>query len=193
MIVSVDLRIRTEALEQIRQGYGELKDRALHWLYQDQGFEGPSSILYSADLRYRGQSYEIDTPLEESWIESGDLEAIARAFHLEHERHYEHADDEAPVQVINLRLIVVAVPPKPEFTRQDRSDETPRAHSQADVFFDGRRHKADVYQRGDLRAGHRFDGPAIVQQDDCTTCILDGIAAEVDDYGNLILEQRAAT
>ncbi len=192
-IKTVYVDLEPDRFEQIRQGYGELKDRALHWLYQEQGFQGPSTIIYSADLRYRGQSYEIDTPLEEAWIESGDLYAIAQAFHREHKRLYEHADDEAPVQLINLRLIVVAVPPKPEIMPQDRSDGAPRALSQVEVYFDGRSHQADVYQRRDLRAGHRFVGPAIVQQDDCTTCVLDGIAVEVDDYGNLILQQRAAT
>ena len=42
--------------------------------------------------------------------------------------------------------------------------------------------------RDGLRAGHRFRGPAVVAQDDCTTIVLAGFGAEVDGHGNLILE-----
>ena len=55
------------------------------------------------------------------------------------------------------------------------------------VFYDGRCHEAALYRRTDLRAGQRFAGPAVVLQDDCTTCVLGGYAVEVDAYGNLIL------
>ena len=124
-IKTVYFDLEPARIDQMRRGYAALRDRALHWLYQEQGFEGSSTIIYSADLRYRGQSYEIETPLEDGWIESGDLDAIARAFHHEHKRLYEHADEEAAVQLINLRLVVVGVPPKPEFARQARVEGTP--------------------------------------------------------------------
>ena len=55
------------------------------------------------------------------------------------------------------------------------------------VFYDGADHEAALYRRADLRAGQRFSGPAVVLQDDCTTCVLGGFNAQVDPYGNLIL------
>ena len=60
-----------------------------------------------------------------------------------------------------------------------------------EVYAGGERHPAGIYHRTDLRAGQHFQGPAVVAQDDCTTCILDGFAASVDGYGNLILEMEA--
>jgi len=44
-----------------------------------------------------------------------------------------------------------------------------------------------LYHRSALLAGHRFDGPAIIAQDDTTTCVLPGCEAVVDEYGNLLL------
>jgi N-methylhydantoinase A len=45
-----------------------------------------------------------------------------------------------------------------------------------------------VYARVDLRPGMRFDGPAIVEQDDCTTVVEPGMVTRVDAFGNLLVE-----
>jgi N-methylhydantoinase A len=172
----------------IRDGFAELREAAMTWIRDEQGFGGEATLLHSADLRYRGQSYEIDTPLELEWLETGDVAAIEAAFHREHERVYEHADEEAPVQVINLRMVVVGEPPKPALPLLAKAEGDPVPVGSVEVHVDGGRQPAGIYRRGDLRAGHRFQGPAIVTQDDCTTCILNGFSAEVDEYGNLILE-----
>jgi N-methylhydantoinase A len=48
---------------------------------------------------------------------------------------------------------------------------------------------AKIYQRGDLAAGARIEGPAIVEQFDATTVIPAGWTAQSDKFLNLILEQ----
>jgi N-methylhydantoinase A len=47
-----------------------------------------------------------------------------------------------------------------------------------------------VYARERLRAGHGFDGPAIVEQYDATTVVCPEQTVSVDAYGNLIVESR---
>jgi len=188
-IRTVYVDLAPASLATLRAGFAELRERATRWIRDEHGFDGPIALLHSADLRYRGQSYEIDTPLDAGWLETGDLAAMAAAFHREHERLYEHADSEAPIQVINLRLVVVGTPPKPRFAPVERAPaaSAPVAAGAAEVFYDGGRHQAAVFERAALLAGHRFDGPAIVTQDDCTTCVLGGFSGRVDDAGNLIL------
>lgn len=176
------------AVDTLRDGYAGLRRRALSWLREEQGFEGEATLLYTADLRYRGQSFEIETVLQESWIEAGDLQAIADAFHGEHARVYDHADGDAPVQVINLRLVILGAAPKPELRELARSDVPPEAIGSIDVFYDGAWHQAMLYDRAALLSGQRIVGPAVVQQDDCTTCILGGFDAEIDAYGNILLK-----
>ena len=44
-----------------------------------------------------------------------------------------------------------------------------------------------VSDRGGLGAGHRFDGPPIVEEMDSTTLVLPDYAVEVDRYGNLLI------
>ncbi len=49
-----------------------------------------------------------------------------------------------------------------------------------------------TYRRENLRAGHRIDGSAIVDQLDATTVIFPGQQAAVDRHGNLIITEGAA-
>ena len=42
-----------------------------------------------------------------------------------------------------------------------------------------------------LAAGQRLAGPAIVPQEDCTTCLPAGFVCAVDRYGNLVIEPQA--
>jgi N-methylhydantoinase A len=190
-ILTIYADLEEEVAGKLQEALIELQNRALHWLKEEQGFNGEPILKVSADMRYRGQSYEIDTPLERTWIEDRNINALVSAFHLEHTRLYEYADEAAPLQIINLRLIISGVPPKPEISPLETSDAPPSPIGQTPVYCDGEKHQADIYRRGDLRAGQSFNGPAIVAQDDTTSCILEGFRVEVDALGNLILNLEA--
>ena len=56
---------------------------------------GPHALIYSAEMRYRGQSFEIDTALDPAAIEAVTLDAMAAPSTAEHERIYGHADPHA--------------------------------------------------------------------------------------------------
>ena len=40
-----------------------------------------------------------------------------------------------------------------------------------------------------MRAGDKILGPAVIIQDDCTTCVPSGFDVLVDGYGNRIIER----
>ena len=187
-IRTVYLDLEPDTADAIRKGFADLRDEAMQWLRDEQGFAGEATLLYSADMRYRGQSFEIDTLLGAADIEGGDVAALAAKFHREHGRLYEHADETAPIQVINLRLVVVGEPPKPELPPLAKAEGDPEVLQSMDVYAQGSWQRAVLYHRDGLRAGHRFQGPAVVAQDDCTTIVLAGFGAEVDGHGNLILQ-----
>lgn len=171
----------------------DLEKQARSWLEDEQKFRGKAIFLYSADMRYRGQSYEIEVPLQHNWIEAGNAAAIAAAFHAEHARVYEYADEKAPVQVINLRLVASGAAPQPKVRRAELVSRAAAPIAETSVFYDGRRAAAKVFDRDKLHAGEHFSGPAIVRQSDCTTCLVGGFAASVDAFGNLIITPEAKT
>ena len=181
----------TEGLATLDGHARELETRALAWLREEQGFGGEARLVWSADMRYRGQSYEIEAVIDHRDIAAGRSGALAEAFHATHERVYDHADRDAPVQVVNLRLVVSGSAPKPVFREQPVVPGAAAPRGGATIFLDGGEHEAALHDRGDLRPGRHFAGPAIVAQDDCTTVVPPGFAARIDGWGNLILEPEA--
>ena len=165
-----------------------LEADARAWVIRETGSDATAELVVSADMRYRGQSFEIDTPLAADAIANGDIEGIAQAFHREHERLFGHSDEKSAIQVVALRLVITAPTPKPELPKIAAGEGMPTAESEIDAYLDGAWRRVPLYRRTALLAGHRFPGPAIVAQDDTTTCVLPGFNARVDGYGNLFLE-----
>ncbi|MFO1283247.1 MAG: hydantoinase/oxoprolinase family protein [Burkholderiales bacterium] len=176
-----------EGLRKLRVDAKDLEARAREWMSGEIGSSEHARIRVSADMRYRGQSFEVDTPLSMSLLDGEDPAPLLDAFSAEHARLYGHSDDRARVQVVALRLVITARTPKPALPTLEASDEAPAAERTAPMWLDGERRDVPVYRRAMLLAGQRFAGPAVVVQDDATTCVLPGFGAGIDRHGNLVL------
>jgi N-methylhydantoinase A len=165
----------------------ELETRALHWLREEQGFQGEARLIWSADMRYLGQSYEIETVVDRADIVAGNPAPLAEAFHIEHARVYDHSDPKAPIQVVNLRLVVSGSAAKPKIAQCALSPGVARPARQVNVYLDGATRLAGLFERARLEPGQTLTGPAIISQDDCTTIVPPGFAVEVDGWGNLVI------
>ena len=53
--------------------------------------------------------------------------------------------------------------------------------------FDGKDVECPVYQRDKLDVGATFEGPAVVDQLDCTTVVFPGQSVKIDEYRNMII------
>ncbi|MBP2167319.1 N-methylhydantoinase A [Erwinia toletana] len=157
------------------------------WLDSEHGAQLPRSLQFSADMRYRGQSFEIEVPLQQNWLEQGDVQAMRAAFDRRHTQLFGHCDASAPVQMISLRLVLSSPTPKPRLNRLPQADKPVEVVKQVQAWIDGQWWAVDVMQRATLRAGHQFTGPVIVAQDDCTTCVPPAMQVRVDDFGNLLI------
>ncbi len=191
-IATVFVELGAEALPTIQGGFETLEKAALRWLRDEQRYGGPHRFIYSADMRYQGQSHEIETMLDAAQVKHGDIAGIAEAFHRRHEEVYDHADREAPVQIINLRLVIAGESPKPQFPRTPEVAGAASPSDRARVFLEGAERDIPVFARASLAPGQTFEGPAVVTQSDCTTCIPGGFHARVDAYRNLILTRGVA-
>jgi N-methylhydantoinase A len=159
------------------------------WLRDEQKFAGEVSPAWYADMRYRGQSFEIEVPVEHGQIEAADMAGIAEAFHRAHEGIYDFCDRESPVQIMNLRLVMSGTSSKPYLRPLPPADGTaPLPERMLKVFFDGGWHEIAFYGRAALMANHRFSGPCVIVQDDSTACVPPGFGATVDGSGNILLE-----
>ncbi|CAM4256068.1 hydantoinase/oxoprolinase family protein [Bordetella muralis] len=189
--VYTDLTLANLAL--VREEFAVLRERAEQWLMQEQGHIESAELVYSAEMRYRGQSYEIDTVLNPADLEANNLQALGQAFHAMHRQLYGHADERAPVQLVSLRIVISGNNNKPRFPRQPVQHGTPTPEKSLRVWVDGGFRDVDLYRRSALHAGHAFNGPAIITQDDCTTVIPTAYVCRVDEFANLRITSEGAT
>jgi N-methylhydantoinase A len=186
-VSTVFLELAPEAAPALGRLGASLQADAETWLREEQRFEGPATTSFLADMRYVGQSFEIEVPIEAAWIVAGDIAAIAGAFHRQHIGIYDFADETAEVQIVNLRLVIAGVTTPPEFPALPLADAPAMPIKQVDVWYDGASRPMPIYLREALLHGHALAGPAIIVQEDTTICIPEGFAGEVDSFGNLHL------
>src|SRR3972149_5635989 len=142
------------------------------------------TLRRSLDLRYVGQSYELNVP----W-EGGGTEGAASAFHGAHERRFTYSAPESPVEIVSVRLAAVVPSAKPPERPRAAREHEPRVESTLRAGFDDREVATRLYLREALDAGAHFEGPAIVSQTDCTTVVAPGWRAEVDAQLGLVLRK----
>ena len=146
-------------------------------------------VNHAADLRYVGQSYELEVPLPGVLDATCRAQAVA-AFHAAHQQVYGHNRPTHAVEFVNLRSVHSAPLPRPQFTMPAPSGSLETAcQGMRPAYFDEYQAYRDtpIYQRDLLPLGAQFDGPAIVEQPDTTTVVYPGFTCRVDDAGNRLL------
>ncbi len=128
-------------------------------------------VIRSLDVRYRGQSYELNVP----WM---GLERSIEAFHEKHEALYGFRMDD-DVEVVNLRVTVMGEFEKPRLREGREEEYEPKPDSYREVFF-GDWIETPIFSREKLKPGARFEGPAVVESYDSTALIPPNFSAFVD-------------
>jgi N-methylhydantoinase A len=172
---------------ELEASFRGLEARAAEWVAREGLPVAGQAFVRSAEMRYQGQSFEINVPLACGPIT--ELGPVLAAFHAAYEQVYGYVDRTALVEVVDLRLQVVATVPRP--ASLPAAAATPRPigpPAQRRVYLDGGFLDVGVYQRRDLRPGDAFAGPAVVEQYDTTVLVPAGFRVRVDGWGNLIGE-----
>lgn len=167
-----------EAVSAIEETLGEFAASA-RASFAEQGFGSAPLLAPSVDLRYVGQSYEVNVPL------GGGL---AAEFHRRHRSAYGYAAPDEPVELVTVRL--TATVPRPRVVPPHAPRGEARKGTRTVAFSEGRE-EAIVYDRAALPAGFEADGPAIVEEDHATTVVPPGARLRVADHGLLAVEVGA--
>ncbi|GAB7013027.1 hydantoinase/oxoprolinase family protein [Halolamina salina] len=142
--------------------------------------DGNVTVRRSADLRYRGQSFELE-------VDAGspvDPDALRSAFEATHERVYGYAAEE-PVEVVNLRVAAAVPRSVPETALPEDTFEKLGEHT---AVFGGEEYTTPVYRRP-TTPGTTFGGPAVLEQDESTTVVPPAWEATVRENGSLVLTE----
>jgi len=172
------------------QSWAHLEEKARNQLRLDGFAEQEMQLRRFANMRYKGQTFEMNIALPDGPLTPDTLAAIEEAFGVEHERTYGHrASLDEPVQVINIQIAGLAARPgsaKPGMPQTHggdlKSEQPPRK-----AYF-GREHgwlDTAIIPRSALSKPRK--GPCIVEEYDTTCVVPPNGTARLDDRNNIII------
>jgi len=176
--------------DELQAIYARLEEQARSWL-ADQDVElDQVYILRSADLCYVGQSYEVNVPFPD--VASGDLTTgqVVDWYNTRYGQVYGYTDTDAPARMLEARLQIVGVTPKPQVHLVHGAEDAPDGPKGTRLIHErGTEREATVWRRGSLRQGEVHEGPLVVGQYDARIYVPAGFRVTVDDHANLIGER----
>ncbi len=135
-----------------------------------------------ADMRYRGQAFELLVP----WPEGPpDLAALIARFHAMHRQRFSYADEQDAVEIVTLRITAIGRLPKPAAS-EPAPAARPALKGSRRVFEDGAWRDVPVWDRDALPPEDRITGPAIVEEAFATHWIGRGWTAAPGPAGALV-------
>jgi N-methylhydantoinase A/oxoprolinase/acetone carboxylase beta subunit len=147
---------------------------------------GQRVVEISADLRYRGQAFELLVP----WPEAPALDPLLARFHATHRARFSYAAEGERVEIVTLRAAAIGRLDKPE-ERRDVSPEGIPATIRR-LWHDDAWREVPVHRREALREGEAVPGPAIIEEAFATHLITAGWTARLDPEGAVIARRNAA-
>jgi len=139
-------------------------------------------MIKIADVRYLGQGFEVGIPFERI----SDVKAL---FEAEYRARYGPHQNDAPVEVTNLRATVIGEVARPKMS-WGRSKTYSNIATHRRALFDGKWTEVPVFRRELITPEWSARGPFIVDQADTTCIVTKGWRGRADERGTLILEKE---
>jgi N-methylhydantoinase A len=169
--------------------FDALTKSCLERLRRSGGREADAVVARFADLRYKGQSYELTVPVQPSTVTSGTLADLARAFGDLHQRMYGQHDPAGPVELVSVR-VSISIPPVGIEIGGRAPSGVPTQRHQRQVLLGGEVSSQTVPVIGRTDVHHVMQGPLIIEQEDCTVIVAPAWTVEPDAHGNLVLSRN---
>jgi N-methylhydantoinase A len=141
-------------------------------------------LLHSADMQFQGQSHMLSVSLPAPVVTRDELQ---RLFEKAYWTRFEVELPEIRAMLVNLHTAVIGLRPRLDLSllnERAAPHAAPKA-SRPVWFADGFR-ETPVYRRESMPA--EIEGPAIIEQLDCTTVLEPGNRLAVDRFGNLLVD-----
>lgn len=199
-VMCSDLAANAKAAANLDRQFAALEKEAMRQFAVDKIDKKRIRLERIVDARYEGQGYElrVDAPaggkVDAKWIK-----AVKNEFHAAHEKEFSRRFEDVDVQIANIRVRAIGQMPGLKPVNVKKGTATPPKGAlklTADAWFEKNgkpaKFKTKFYERTELLAGNKIQGPAIITQFDSTSVVPPGYSAEVDKHGNLIIKYSAA-
>ena len=199
--------LRDQSVRTLVRSFGDLTDTSLREILEELAevasaplielgiARSDHEIVYSTDLRYLGQGFEIPVEIDITTFDGngGGLDALRAVFDAEHQRLFSFLLNNEH-EMVTVRA--TASGPRPEVAAHKldtaKTDPSPALTSTTEIWVDNAFVQANVYDRLLLLAENVVHGPAIITEMDSTTLVLPGHDATVHSSGSLLIQPNTA-
>jgi N-methylhydantoinase A len=192
--------LRHDYVRTVNKPLSALHDTSVAAIYAEQSLEGRTTIegegapvtelryVHSADMQFQGQSHILSVAVDTPDI---GVEGLRKAFAAAYWRRFGIELAEIPPVLVNLHTAVIGVRPHinlATLAATERASTLEAAQSgERRVWFSDGWHQTPIYARDRLPLDATFEGPAVLEQLDCTTVVEPGDRVRQDRLGNLLI------
>jgi N-methylhydantoinase A len=192
--------LRHDYVRTVNKPLSAVDDATVARIYAEQAAEGEATIaregvpvrelrrVLAADMQFQGQSHILSVGVGSADI---GVAGLHKAFAAAYFRRFGIELAEIPPVLVNLHTAVIGVRPEISLGALAATERAPtlkaaQAGERRVWFTDGWR-ETPVYAREKLPLDAAFEGPAILEQLDCTTVVEPGDKVRQDKLGNLLI------
>ena len=195
--------LRHDYVRTVNKPLSAIDDKLVSGIYAEQMAEGRATIeregvpvralsfFHTADMQFQGQSHILSVGIDSPTI---DVEGLHKAFAAAYWRRFGIELSEIPPVLVNLHTAVIGQRPEIDLATLAATERAPtlKAAQSAErrVWFADGWHTTPIYARDRLPLDAVFQGPAILEQLDCTTVVEPGDKVRQDRLGNLLISVR---
>jgi N-methylhydantoinase A len=184
------LRLENVSVDETNSRFETLERKAMEEMSEERVPKQRIVLTRSLDMRFVGQSFELNIPCSSLCFDKQMIEEINGKFMSEHRKIYGHAAEGEPIEIVNLRVSATGIVPPPRIAKVPRrtsGSSSDAIKTRRPITFREIDEKVlcSVYDRAGLCAGDEIKGPAVIEQSDSTTVLYRGQILTVDDYGLL--------
>jgi N-methylhydantoinase A len=185
LVRSAIIAARPETWPQVVAQFAVMQSEGIRWLATEGIPAGQRKFERSIDARYKGQNHEVSVHLSDG---EPQLASFLAGFAEAHRREHGYDLPDRSVEVVNCRLKSIGGIERPP-AGFHVSDPTTAPKSNREVHFDQGWSMTPVFERASLPVGTVLEGPAVIDEMSATTLLPPGWCLQVDNAGNLLLEQ----
>jgi len=195
--------LRHDYVRTVNKPLSAVDDALIARIYAEQSAEGRATIeaegapvrelryVHTVDMQFAGQSHILSVGIDRPDIGVDELRKVHAAAYW---RRFGIELSEIPPVLVNLHTAVIGVRPEIDLATlaaTERASTLKAAQTgERRVWFADGWHQTPIYARDRLPLDAVFQGPAILEQLDCTTVVEPGDTVRQDRLGNLMIGVR---
>ena len=174
-------------LDEVNGLYSTLEAEAMRLLAADGVKPADITLTRTAQMRYVGQTYEVETPMPDSTLNPDSVPGIVETFHRCHEREYGVSSSDFAPAFVSVGITAIGRTASPPPVEVGGSGGEP-VKGERKIYFNREWHVSKVYDGHALKPETTVAGPCIVEYEHACAVLPPNAVATIDGFGNLVID-----